>query len=117
MAELAYSARVTEKCNVYSFGVLTLELFMGHHPGDFLSSMADKSTSLKDLLDIRLPLPAAEVASKLFKVIAFAARCIEPNPSCRPTMQQAIKVFTAAGGPDNHVDYLHTNIVIPASWS
>ncbi|XP_044392053.1 MDIS1-interacting receptor like kinase 2-like [Triticum aestivum] len=71
--ELAYSARVTEKCNVYSFGVLTLELFMGHHP--------------------------------------------EPNPSCRPTMQQATKVFTAAGGPDNHVDYLHTNTVIPASWS
>ncbi|XP_044400943.1 MDIS1-interacting receptor like kinase 2-like [Triticum aestivum] len=115
--ELAYSTRVTEKCDVYSFGVLTLELFMGHHPGDFLSSMAEKSTSLKDLLDIRIPLPAAEVASKVFKVITFAARCIEPNPSRRPTMQQAIKVFTAAGGPDNHVDHLHTGIVIPACWS
>ncbi|KAI4987110.1 hypothetical protein ZWY2020_019910 [Hordeum vulgare] len=115
--ELAYSTRVTEKCDIYSFGVLTLELFMGHHPGDFLSSMADKTTSLKDLLDIRIPLPAAEVASKLFKVIVFAAQCIEPNPSRRPTMQQAIKVFTAARGPDNHVDYLHTGIVIPACWS
>uniref|UniRef100_A0A8I6YNR1 non-specific serine/threonine protein kinase n=1 Tax=Hordeum vulgare subsp. vulgare TaxID=112509 RepID=A0A8I6YNR1_HORVV len=115
--ELAYSTRVREKCDIYSFGVLTLELFMGHHPGDFLSSMADKTTSLKDLLDIRIPLPAAEVASKLFKVIVFAAQCIEPNPSRRPTMQQAIKVFTAARGPDNHVDYLHTGIVIPACWS
>ena len=117
MAKLAYSTRVTEKCDIYSFGVLTLELFMGHHPGDFLSSMPDKSTSLKDLLDIRIPLPAAEVASKVFKVITFAARCIEPNPSCRPTMQQAIKVFTAAGGPDNHVDHLHTGIVILAFLS
>jgi serine/threonine protein kinase len=52
MAELAYSTKVTEKCDVYSFGVLVLELFMGHHPGGFLSSMANKSTPLMDLLDI-----------------------------------------------------------------
>ncbi|KAM0917437.1 hypothetical protein ACQ4PT_009511 [Festuca glaucescens] len=57
--ELAYSSRVTEKCDVYSFGVLKLELFMGHHPGGFLSSMADKSTPFEDLLDIGLPLPEA----------------------------------------------------------
>ncbi|KAM0917438.1 hypothetical protein ACQ4PT_009511 [Festuca glaucescens] len=59
LIELAYSSRVTEKCDVYSFGVLKLELFMGHHPGGFLSSMADKSTPFEDLLDIGLPLPEA----------------------------------------------------------
>ncbi|XBI05809.1 hypothetical protein VPH35_133922 [Triticum aestivum] len=30
--ELAYTTRVTEKCDVYSLGVLVQELFMGHHP-------------------------------------------------------------------------------------
>lgn len=114
--ELAYTTRVTEKCDVYSFGVLALELFMGHHPGDFLLSMANKSTPLQDFLDNRLPLPEAEIVSEMFKVIAVAVRCIEPDPSHRPTMQQVIKVFTTSEGPDDHFDYLHTGIVIPACW-
>uniref|UniRef100_A0A0D3F6A3 non-specific serine/threonine protein kinase n=1 Tax=Oryza barthii TaxID=65489 RepID=A0A0D3F6A3_9ORYZ len=38
--ELAYTTRVTEKCDVYSFGVLVFELFMGCHPGDFLLSLS-----------------------------------------------------------------------------
>ncbi|KAM0876600.1 hypothetical protein ACQ4PT_036068 [Festuca glaucescens] len=115
--ELAYTTRVTEKCDVYSFGVLALELFMGHHPGDFLSSIARKSTLLEDLLDTRLQLPEAEITSEIFKVVVVAVRCIEPDPSHRPTMQQAIKVYSTVEGPDDHVDYLRTNIAIPACWS
>jgi serine/threonine protein kinase len=117
VSELAYTTRVTKKCDIYSFGILALELFMGHHPGDFISSMAKKSTQLEDFLDIRLPLPEAEIVSEIFEVIVVAVRCIEPDPSHRPTMQQAIKVFTTTEGPDDHLDYLHTGIVIPACWS
>ncbi|KAF7068003.1 LOW QUALITY PROTEIN: hypothetical protein CFC21_073803 [Triticum aestivum] len=114
--ELAYTTRVTEKCDIYSFGVLVLELFMGHHPGDFLSSLSSmdkKSTIPKYLLDTRLPLPKAEIANEIFKVIAIAVRCIEPDPLHRPTMQDAIKVFSADEGASN-LDYLHTEIIIPA---
>ncbi|CAM0950528.1 unnamed protein product [Alopecurus aequalis] len=112
--ELAYTTRVTEKCDVYSFGVLVLELFMGHHPGDFLSSMANKTTPLEDLLDIRLPLPEAEIASEIFKVVAVAVSCIKPDPSPRPTMEEVIKVLCTTEGPDG---YLHNDIAIPACWS
>lgn len=38
--ELAYTMKVNEKCDVYSFGMLTLELIMGSHPGDLISSHA-----------------------------------------------------------------------------
>jgi serine/threonine protein kinase len=114
LSELAYTTRVTEKCDVYSFGVLALELIMGHHPGDFLSSMANKSTQLEDLLDIRLPLPETEIASEIFKVVVVAVRCIEPDPSHRPTMQDVIKVFSTSEGAD---DYLHIDIAIPPCWS
>jgi serine/threonine protein kinase len=117
LSELAYTTRVTEKCDVYSFGVLALELFMGHHPGDFLSSMANRSTQLEDLLDTRLPLPEAEIASEIFEVVVVAVRCIEPDPSLRPTMQEVIKVFSTAEGPDYCLDYLHTDIAIPPCWS
>jgi serine/threonine protein kinase len=108
---------VTEKCDVYSFGVLVLELFMGHHPGDFLSSMANKTTPVENLLDIRLPLPEAEIASEILKVAAVAFQCIEPDPSHRPTMQEVSKVFSTNEGPDDYLTYLHTDIAIPACWS
>ncbi|KAJ6876365.1 MDIS1-interacting receptor like kinase 2-like [Populus alba x Populus x berolinensis] len=71
--ELAYTMKVDEKCDVYSFGVLTLEVMMGKHPGDFISSlMLSASTSssspighntvLKDVLDQRLPPPENKLA-------------------------------------------------------
>uniref|UniRef100_A0A0E0K101 Protein kinase domain-containing protein n=1 Tax=Oryza punctata TaxID=4537 RepID=A0A0E0K101_ORYPU len=108
--ELAYTTRVTEKCDVYSFGVLVFELFMGHHPGDFLSSlsMASKCKSLEDLLDTRLPLPKPETASEIFRVIMAGVQCLNPNPSRRPTMRHTFLWrrtsasplrFTGAVGP------------------
>uniref|UniRef100_A0A8R7UWK6 non-specific serine/threonine protein kinase n=1 Tax=Triticum urartu TaxID=4572 RepID=A0A8R7UWK6_TRIUA len=115
--ELAYTTRVTEKCDIYSFGVLVLELFMGYHPGDFLSSIVDKTTLLRNLLDTRLPLTGAVIASEIFQVIIVAVQCIEPDPSHRPTMQQVLKVFsTVERSPTDHLDYLQTGIVIPACW-
>ncbi|XP_066164060.1 MDIS1-interacting receptor like kinase 2 [Oryza sativa Japonica Group] len=115
--ELAYTTRVTEKCDVYSFGVLVFELFMGHHPGDFLLSfsMAKESTTLKDLLDARIPLPKAETASEIFRVIMAAVQCLDPNPSRRPTMQHVTRMFSTAEGPSNP-DHLHVDIIIPAYY-
>ena len=118
--ELAYTTRVTEKCDVYSFGVLVLELFMGHHPGDFLSSMDNnnRGTLLENLLDTRLPHPEAKIGSEIFQVAIVAVRCINPDPAHRPTMQQVLKKFsTYEQTCSNDLDYLHTAIVIPACWS
>jgi serine/threonine protein kinase len=117
LSELAYTTRVTEKCDVYSFGVLALELFMGDHPGDFLSSRANKSTQLEDLLDIRLTFPEANHASEIFRVVVVAVRCIEPDPAHRPTMQEVIKELSTTEGSDVYLDYLHTDIAIPPCWS
>jgi serine/threonine protein kinase len=108
---------VTEKCDVYSFGVLVLELIMGNHPGDFLSSVDNKTILFRNFLDTRLKIPEAEIASEIFHVITVVLRCIESNPSHRPTMQEVLKVFsTAKQSPTNHIDYLHTSIAIP-TWS
>ncbi|KAK8298252.1 hypothetical protein V6Z11_D05G241900 [Gossypium hirsutum] len=41
--ELAYTMKVTEKCDVYSFGVLIMEIIMGAHPGDLISTVPSSS--------------------------------------------------------------------------
>uniref|UniRef100_A0A8R7U3L1 non-specific serine/threonine protein kinase n=2 Tax=Triticum urartu TaxID=4572 RepID=A0A8R7U3L1_TRIUA len=87
--ELAYTENVTEKCDVYSFGVLVLELFMGSHPGDLLSSLSlatkNNFVCMRDLLDSRLALPDAESAIEIYCMLSVAVQCLEPLPSRRPT--------------------------------
>ncbi|GJW78587.1 MDIS1-interacting receptor like kinase 2-like protein [Tanacetum coccineum] len=41
--EFAYTMKVTEKCDVYSFGVLVLEVIKGEHPGDIVTSLTSSS--------------------------------------------------------------------------
>ncbi|CAL4964010.1 unnamed protein product [Urochloa decumbens] len=111
--ELAYMTRVTEKCDVYSFSVVILELFMGSYPSDFLSALLSttkKSASLKDLLDTRLPLPEGEVAREIFVLFMVALQCLDPNPGTRLTMLSASQKLSA-GPTTGDFDYLHTDIM------
>ena len=48
---------VTEKCDVYSFGMVVLDTIMGMHPGELVTSLSSSSTQntkLSDILDSRL---------------------------------------------------------------
>ena len=51
---------VTEKCDVYSFGMVVLETIMGMHPGELVTSLSSSSTQntkLSDILYSRLSYP------------------------------------------------------------
>ena len=100
-AELAYNVKITEKCDVYSFGVLVLEVIKGEHPVDILTSLASTSTNqveLKNLVDHRLPVPLLEIKKVLTSILVLAMRCVNSNPDIRPTMydvSQAIASLTS----------------------
>ncbi|KAB2602331.1 leucine-rich repeat receptor-like serine/threonine-protein kinase BAM3 [Pyrus ussuriensis x Pyrus communis] len=93
--ELAFTIRVTDKCDIYSFGVVTLKVLMGKHPGNMLESQLLESSKslknnaellLKDLLDRRLEPPTNELAKVVVLVMSLAMACIRTSPRSRPTM-------------------------------
>ncbi|TYI62127.1 hypothetical protein E1A91_D10G223800v1 [Gossypium mustelinum] len=102
--ELAYTMRADEKCDVYSFGVLTLEVLLGRHPGDLLSltsaSMSnDKQVLLQDEIDPRLPPPKNQVAKDIAPTIMIAVSCLNSNPQLRPTMKQVAQALSCKSHP------------------
>ncbi|KAJ7949532.1 putative Receptor protein kinase [Quillaja saponaria] len=89
--ELAYTMAVTEKCDVYSFGVLVLEVLMGKHPGDLISKIQAQyveSINIKDILDSRLPYSIEQkTADELVFIMNLALSCLQVSPQSRPTMR------------------------------
>ncbi|XP_078165998.1 uncharacterized protein LOC144560633 [Carex rostrata] len=90
--ELAYTMRMTEKCDVYSFGVIVLELFIGKHPGDMINILTsdEEEIILQDILDKRIEPPTKQVINEILKMIQIGYQCLNNNPSFRPTMQEVV---------------------------
>jgi len=93
--------KVNEKCDVYSFGVLVLEILFGEHPGDFVTLLLSASNtmdstldipSLMDKLDQRLPYPT-NIAKEIALIVRIANACLTESPSSRPTMEQVVNYF------------------------
>ncbi|THU73301.1 hypothetical protein C4D60_Mb04t21370 [Musa balbisiana] len=100
--ELAYTMRLTTKCDVYSFGVITLELLVGTYPGDIistLSSSSGQSLFVKDILDQRVSLPVDQVADEVAAALTLAIHCVDINPETRPTMKQIFEKLSAQPSP------------------
>ncbi|XP_042503216.1 probable leucine-rich repeat receptor-like protein kinase At1g35710 isoform X2 [Macadamia integrifolia] len=93
--ELAYTMALTEKCDVYSFGVLALETIMGRHPGEFISSLTSpvgQTALLKDVLDPRLPFPSdSKIVKDIITTVTVALACLHINPQSRLSMREVSK--------------------------
>jgi serine/threonine protein kinase len=101
-AELAYTMVVTEKCDVYSFGMVVLEILMGIHPGELLTSLSSSSSQhvmLNEILDQRLPPPNRLVAHDIFFVATIAFACLRTKPKSRPTMKWVSQEFLSRKKP------------------
>ncbi|KAH9782723.1 MDIS1-interacting receptor like kinase 2 [Citrus sinensis] len=98
--ELAYTMKITEKCDVYSFGVLVLEVIKGKRPSEFLSSLSSSSLNtniaLDEMLDPRLPTPSRIVQEKLISIMEVAFSCLNESPESRPTMKIVSQQLTSA---------------------
>ena len=101
--ELAYPMKVDNKTDVYSFSVVTLEVIMGRHPGELISSSPLPSIAdhrlLNDVMDQRPSPPVNQVAEEVVVSVKLALACLRVNPQSRPTMQQVARALSTQWPP------------------
>lgn len=121
ISEYAYTLKATEKSDVYSMGIVLMELVTGKMPTDApfgvdldMVRWVETHTEMQDsareeLIDSALQpvLPGEECAA--FQVLEIALQCTKTTPQERPSSRQAcdqlIHVFN-----NRMVDFGKTNI-------
>ncbi|KAG0452761.1 hypothetical protein HPP92_025425 [Vanilla planifolia] len=112
--EYAMWGKVSESCDVYSFGILLLEIVSARKP---LEKLPD-GTGRRDILQWALPLVEGEkweqIADprlggrfdpiQLRNVVVVAIRCTDGSPENRPTMREVVELLWAGIRPGRAKD-------------
>ncbi|XP_031502122.1 LRR receptor-like serine/threonine-protein kinase FEI 1 [Nymphaea colorata] len=99
--EYINSGRATEKTDVYSFGVLVLEVLSGKRPTD--SSFIEKGLNIVGWLNLlasesklrEIADPSCEGVQpeSLDALVLIAMQCVSSNPEDRPTMHRVVQIL------------------------
>uniref|UniRef100_A0A0E0KXD5 non-specific serine/threonine protein kinase n=1 Tax=Oryza punctata TaxID=4537 RepID=A0A0E0KXD5_ORYPU len=111
--EYASSGKLTERSDVFSFGVVLLELITGRKPVDASRPLGDESLvewarplltqaietgNLEELVDPRLERNFNE--AEMFRMIEAAAACVRYSASRRPRMSQVVRALDSLADID-----------------
>lgn len=104
ISEYAYTMKVTEKCDIYSFGVVLLELITGKSPVQPLDQGGDLVTWVRrsihgvvsEIYDKRLDLSGKRTNEEMYLILKIALFCTNTSPLNRPTMREVIAMMMDA---------------------
>ncbi|XP_058081100.1 receptor protein-tyrosine kinase CEPR1-like [Magnolia sinica] len=102
--EYAYSSKATTKCDVYSYGVVLMELITGKKPIEaefgenkniifWISKKVLTKEGAMEVLDKRL---SALFKDEMIQVLRIANRCTCSTPAHRPTMKEVVQLLIEA---------------------
>uniref|UniRef100_A0A0D9WSS2 Protein kinase domain-containing protein n=1 Tax=Leersia perrieri TaxID=77586 RepID=A0A0D9WSS2_9ORYZ len=105
--EYAMWGKVSGACDVYSFGILLLEIVSGRKPIERMPSGAKRTVTewaepliargrLADLVDPRLR--GEFDGEELARVVEAAAICVRGEPERRPDMRAVVRILRGEGG-------------------
>ncbi|KFK30713.1 hypothetical protein AALP_AA6G017900 [Arabis alpina] len=102
--EYACTGMLNEKSDIYSFGILIMEIITGRNPVDYsrpqgevnlvewLKTMVGNRRS-EEVIDPKIPEPPTSKALK--RVLLVALRCVDPDANKRPKMGHIIHMLEA----------------------
>lgn len=106
VSEYAYTMKVTEKCDIYSFGVVLLELITGKPPvqpleqgGDLVNWVRRSIRNMVptvEMFDERLDRTDKHTVHEMSLVLKIALFCTSNSPASRPTMREVVAMIFEA---------------------
>ncbi|KAH9544945.1 hypothetical protein CY35_12G021600 [Sphagnum magellanicum] len=100
--------RINEKVDVYSFGIVVLEIISGREREDFSQRFRpeekhlcdwafslEKDNKLLDLVDKTLEKPTNLEQQQMQSVAKVTLLCVQPNPENRPSMSNVLEMLLA----------------------
>ncbi|XP_075516789.1 receptor protein-tyrosine kinase CEPR1-like [Primulina tabacum] len=102
--EYAFSSKATTKCDVFSFGVVLMELLTGRKPvaaefGEnkniiyWVATKVETKEGALEVLDRRV---SGLFKEEMIKVLLIAIRCTCRTPALRPTMNEVVQLLIEA---------------------
>ncbi|XP_057503635.1 LRR receptor-like serine/threonine-protein kinase RGI2 isoform X1 [Actinidia eriantha] len=97
--EYGYSLKITEKSDVYSYGIVLLEVLTGMEPADCRipdgvhivswvnQELREKRREFTSILDQQLLQRSGTQIQEMLQVLGVALLCVNPCPEERPTMK------------------------------
>ncbi|KAL6504609.1 hypothetical protein OROHE_023367 [Orobanche hederae] len=113
--EYASTGMLNERSDVYSFGILIMEIVTGRNPVDYSRSPGEanlvdwlktmvSNRNAEGVLDPKLPENGMPSSRALKRILLVALRCVDPNAQKRPKMGHVVHMLEADDFPfrDDH---------------